>query len=261
MSIEQGVYCKVLGQGPDLVLLHGWGVNSVVWNPVIEMLSEHFRVHLIDLPGFGYSEELAEYSIDTMVDKIMPIVPENAIWCGWSLGGLIATHASYLYPEKINKLIQVCTSVKFVSEGEGEWLGVEANVFNNFALSLQKNKDKTLTRFIGLQAMGSLTAKQDNQTFKKLLIDTHKPSLKALDAGLTLLNGCDLREEFKQLSIPCLSLYGKFDGLVPVQTSAAMQLLLADSKQKIFASSSHAPFVSEPNEFSQSIIDFGLEKV
>ncbi|WP_372881666.1 alpha/beta fold hydrolase [Psychromonas sp.] len=69
-----------------MLLLHGWGVNSAVWKPVLEPLSAHFRVHLIDLPGFGDSEELVNYSLDAMLDNILQVVPEGAIWCGWSLG-------------------------------------------------------------------------------------------------------------------------------------------------------------------------------
>jgi pimeloyl-[acyl-carrier protein] methyl ester esterase len=259
VSIEQAISCRVIGKGPDLVLLHGWGVSSAVWMPVVETLIAHFRLHLIDLPGFGGSNEFQVTSLDAMVEQIMPIVPEQSIWCGWSLGGLVATHASYLYPDKISKLIQVCTSAKFVSEDN--WSGVEAGVFNNFKLSLQNNKDKTLTRFIGLQAMGSKSARQDNLTLKKLLINTPKASLATLEAGLNLLNDSDLRDEFKLIGIPCLSIFGQFDSLIPIQTSIDMQKLLPASKQKIFVNSSHAPFVSEPNEFAQSIIDFILQKI
>ena len=258
MIIEQSVYCRVLGEGPDLLLLHGWGVNSAVWNPIIEGLSAHFRVHLIDLPGFGGSEELDEYSLDTIVERIMEIVPEQSIWCGWSLGGLIASHASYLYPDKIAKLIQVCTSPKFV--GDELWPGVEAIVFENFKLGLLKNTDKTLARFISIQAMGCGSARKDTLRLKKLLTDTKQASLIALSEGLELLNKSDLRMEFAQIRLPCLSIFGQFDSLVPIETSVAMQQLLPGSQQKVFMDSSHAPFVSEPEEFIDNIVSFSLTK-
>jgi pimeloyl-[acyl-carrier protein] methyl ester esterase len=256
--IEQSVTCRVLGQGPDLLLLHGWGVNSAVWNPVLEGLSAHFRVHLIDLPGFGGSEGLAEYSLDTIVDRIMERVPEQSIWCGWSLGGLIASHASYLYPDKIAKLIQVCTSPKFV--GDELWPGVETIVFENFKLGLLKNTNKTLARFISIQAMGCESARKDTLILKKLLMDTKQASLMALSEGLELLNKSDLRREFTQISLPCLSIFGQFDSLVPIETSVAMQQLLPGSRQKVFMHSSHAPFVSEPEEFINNIVSFSLTK-
>ena len=46
---------KVAGNGPDLVLLHGWGMNADVWDETAEQLSQQFRVHSVDLPGHGRS--------------------------------------------------------------------------------------------------------------------------------------------------------------------------------------------------------------
>jgi pimeloyl-[acyl-carrier protein] methyl ester esterase len=254
VSIEQAVYCRVTGQGENLVLLHGWGVNSAVWEPVIESLSQSFRLHLVDLPGFGRSKGLSEYSLQTMVDALIDVLPEQAVWCGWSLGGLVATYASYRYPEKISKLIQVCSSVKFV--GDAHWCGVESTVFDNFKKGIQADKEKALMRFIALQAMGSATARKDTVILRKLLAGTAAADEKALLAGLDILNNSDLREQFGQLTVPCLSLFGQFDGLLPLQAAAEMHQLLPSSIQKIFKSSAHAPFVSEPEAFTRSVISF-----
>ncbi len=257
MSIEQTVYCRVTGEGKDLVLLHGWGVNSVVWEPVVDHLSKHFRLHLIDLPGFGRSGSLTQYNLHTIVDAVMQVVPDSAVWCGWSLGGLIAAYAGYKYPQKIEKLIQVSASPKFVSAEN--WPGVESSVFNNFKSGVENNCDKTLARFIGLQAMGCVSARKDTVILKKLLASSEKAQLTALLSGLDLLSECDLRSEFGQIKIPCLSLFGQFDSLVPVQTSREMQRLLPESKQKTFENSSHAPFVSEPDEFCTVVINFAVD--
>jgi len=257
VSIEQRVYCRVIGQGENLVLLHGWGVNSVVWKPVIEQLSQHFRLYLIDLPGFGKSGGLPEYTLQTIVDAIIAVLPERASWCGWSLGGLVASYASYIYPEKVTKLIQVCSSVKFVANTG--WPGVESSVFDNFKLAVQTDRNKTLGRFIAIQAMGCASARKDALTLKKLLAGTEPAETKALLAGLDLLNKSDLRGQFSQLTVPCLSLFGQFDSLIPVQTSKEMLHLLAKSQQKTFKNSAHAPFISEVDEFNQSVINFLID--
>ena len=253
MSIEQAVHCRIIGQGENLVLLHGWGVNSAVWEPVIGQLSQHFRLHLIDLPGFGESKG-CEYTLPKIVDAIMTVAPARAAWCGWSLGGLVATYASYRYPEKVSKLIQVCSSVKFVSDTA--WPGMESTVFDNFKLGLQANRDKTLARFIGIQALGSPTARKDASLLKKLLAETAQADDKALLCGLDLLDQSDLREEFRQIVVPCLSLFGKFDSLVPAQASAEMLRLQPAAQQKIFANSAHSPFISEPESFCDSVVCF-----
>ncbi|WP_028864691.1 pimeloyl-ACP methyl ester esterase BioH [Psychromonas aquimarina] len=257
MSIEQTVYCRVTGEGKDLVLLHGWGVNSVVWEPVVELLSQHFRLHLVDLPGFGRSAPLQEYSLQTIVDAVLQVVPDSAVWCGWSLGGLTAAYAGHKYPQKIQKLILVSASPKFVSEEN--WPGVESAVFNNFKSGVENNCDKTLARFIGLQAMGCVSARKDTVMLKKLLASSEKAQLTALLSGLDLLSECDLRSEFRHIKIPCLSLFGQFDSLVPVQTSREMLRLLPESEQKVFENSSHAPFVSESDDFCTAVINFASD--
>lgn len=254
MSIEQSIYCRVIGEGEDLVLLHGWGVNSVVWEPIIGHLSRHFRLHLVDLPGFGQSQAIDSYTLTEIVDAIIARVPEQASWCGWSLGGLIATHASYLYPEKIKSLIQVCSSVKFV--GEPDWPGVDALIFDNFQQDLKVNKDKTLSRFIAIQAMGCASARKDSIVLKKLLAPTDKGDEQALQAGLELLKKTDLRQQFSRITTPCLSIFGQFDSLLPLSAQQEIHQLLPQSTQQVFEKSAHAPFISESNKFSETIIDF-----
>ena len=254
MSIEQAVHCEVIGQGPALVLLHGWGVNSAIWQPIIAPLSEHFCLYVVDLPGFGDSKPLADYSLQSISEAILAVVPESAIWCGWSLGGLIATYAAINYPQQITQLIQVSSSVKFVSDEQ--WDGVDGAVFDNFLQGLQNNPQKTLARFIALQAMGCATARQDSNKLKKLLTGTQDAELKALIAGLHLLAESDLRSSFATLSQPCLSMFGQFDGLVPLQTATKMNTLLPHLQVQLFEHSSHAPFISESELFCNKLVNF-----
>ncbi len=254
MSIEQIVAKKVIGEGPDLVLLHGWGVNSAVWQPIIENLSAHYRLHLIDLPGFGDSRKLQDYSLDNVIEQLLPAIPDQAILCGWSLGGLIATQIATLYPEKIGKLIQVCASPKFVAEQN--WPGVESKVFDNFQLGLQKNSEKTLSRFIAIQAMGCESAKQDTLLIKGLLREQPTADLAALVAGLDLLNKQDLRHQLQNVTVPCLAIFAEFDTLVPLQTAQQVQGLLPNIQVAVIKDSAHAPFISKPSEFCKTMINF-----
>ena len=47
------------GQGPDLILLHGWAMHSGIFAPLLAKLTAHFRVHCVDLPGHGQSRHIA----------------------------------------------------------------------------------------------------------------------------------------------------------------------------------------------------------
>ena len=61
------LYWQTIGEGDrDLVLLHGWGLNAEVWHCMIERLTPHFRLHLVDLPGYGRSQGFGPMSLEQM---------------------------------------------------------------------------------------------------------------------------------------------------------------------------------------------------
>lgn len=245
---------QTMGTGKNLVLIHGWGVNSAIWLLIAEQLSQHYCVHLVDLPGFGKQPEIPDYSLASIAQTILKKLPEHAVWCGWSLGGLIATYVAHHHPDRVEKLIQVCAAIKFVEQDS--WLGVKKVVFERFKTGVITQPQKTLNRFLSLQAMGSVTVKNDIATIKNLLAEQPQPKQKALIAGLDLLNNVDLRESFSQLSMPCLSLFGQLDSLVPIANMPELIKLYPANQQVIFEYSSHAPFISEPARFQRVVIDF-----
>ena len=50
------LFTRIEGTGQPLVVLHGWGMNGAVWQQTVDALSPHFRVHVVDLPGYGYAK-------------------------------------------------------------------------------------------------------------------------------------------------------------------------------------------------------------
>ena len=49
------VHVDIIGQGQPLVLIHGWGMHSGVWQPLVKRLSANYMLYLVDLPGMGSS--------------------------------------------------------------------------------------------------------------------------------------------------------------------------------------------------------------
>jgi pimeloyl-[acyl-carrier protein] methyl ester esterase len=81
------VFVDVVGRGPNLTLLHGWGLNGAVWNGLRDPLARDFTLHIIDLPGHGRSHGAPVSSLDAMVDAIVHAMPQQSHLLGWSLGG------------------------------------------------------------------------------------------------------------------------------------------------------------------------------
>ena len=104
------------GQGIDIVMLHGWGMNHAVFSPLFEKLS-NYRVHYVDLPGFGHSDAI-DGELEAWCQHLIEQLPDNSIWLGWSLGGLIASKIALLYPTKVKALITVASSPCFLAKPE-----------------------------------------------------------------------------------------------------------------------------------------------
>ncbi|MCL1138184.1 pimeloyl-ACP methyl ester esterase BioH [Shewanella pneumatophori] len=241
---QHPLHIESIGQGPDLVILHGWGVNSAVFAPLKYALSD-YRVHFVDLPGFGYSQ-VVEGNIHHWLTAIMQQVPQTAIWTGWSLGGLVTKLAAAHYPERVSALCTIASSPCFMARED--WPGIPAEVLGQFASQLTKDLDKTVERFLAIQAMGSQTAKADIKQLRELVLARPSAQQSALAQGLNMLENVDLRAEVAAIKQPWLRVWGRLDGLVPRRVIKAMPQL-ENSQDLILAKASHAPFISHTEEF------------
>ncbi len=245
-----------VGHGRDLVLLHGWGLNSAAWQGVLPLLQPYFTVHLVDLPGFGDSPPLAEHSLNAIAQAVLAQTPEEAVWVGWSLGGLVATQAALLAPERVRRLVTVASSPKFAQTDT--WPGIAPKVLDQFIASLAGDFKTTIERFLAIQAMGSESARQDIKALRGWLGEKPLPNQQALHQGLLLLQHEDLRAQLAQLDMPFLAMYGKLDSLVPVATASEVAKLAPDCEVYVLDKSSHAPFVTDKEQFCAQLIHFCL---
>ncbi len=96
------------GEGKDIILLHGWGQNIAMMRPIGDYLADRFRITILDLPGFGESEEpheawtIEKYSL--MLEKFAEMLEiKKPIIMGHSFGGRVAIRFSARNP--IEKLV------------------------------------------------------------------------------------------------------------------------------------------------------------
>ena len=250
------LYTQVRGTGPDLVLLHGWGLNSGVWEPISHSLTDFFRVTMIDLPGFGRNcDAMPEvYDLATIAAMVSEYVPVHSHLLGWSLGGLVAQKIAIEQPSLLSSLMVLASTPKFAKEQN--WPGIKAPVLNAFEQQLERDFTKTLERFMAIQAMGSSTAKHDIKQIKTHIQHYPIPALAALRAGLNILSVSDLRHQLSTIKAPTLRMYGRLDSLVPLAALEAVAQLHPNSESYVFAHASHAPFISHPDEFVERVTAF-----
>jgi pimeloyl-[acyl-carrier protein] methyl ester esterase len=248
-SQPTGLYVQTLGHGPDLVLLHGWGMHAGVWEDVVEALLDDYRITLLDLPGHGYSRlPQVSHTLAELTALVAAVTPSQATWIGWSLGGLIAQRLALDQPDRVQKLVLVSSSPCFVQRPD--WpAALAVPVLHAFADGLSRDYRATLQRFLALEVHGSEHERTQLRRLRDLVFQHGDPDPAALGAGLTILENSDLRPELHRLRCPVLLLLGRRDNLVPAAAGTAIQARLADARLHLFERAAHAPFFSHLDDF------------
>lgn len=250
------MHINSIGQGPDLVLVHGWSMHSGVWSPLLELLSEHFRCHVIDLPGHGQSDwHEGDFELSTLLAKLAEALPEKAIWLGWSLGGQVSLAMAKHYPDNVKKLIMLASNPRFVQTDD--WpCAMPPEVFETFSASLADDQQQTLQRFIMLQAKGANQRRQVIKQLSEQLAQQHQAHPQALQAGLECLASWDFRDALKTVESPVQLILAENDHLVPASLADYAYELQPQLRIDVLAGLGHAPFISQPQQCQLVIEQF-----
>lgn len=117
----------VSGSGPALIALHGWGSSALALSPLTVLLAHQFRIHSIDLPGFGGSLAPAtawdtnDYAA-AVADYIKENTPDGAHVLGHSFGAQVALQLALTEPLLVKAIILIAAPVAPVERTAWQWL-------------------------------------------------------------------------------------------------------------------------------------------
>jgi pimeloyl-[acyl-carrier protein] methyl ester esterase len=232
------------GAGAPMVLLHGWGFHSAVWNGFADELARRHHVHLVDLPGHGHSQEATLGSLDETVDQVAEVVPDGALVVGWSLGGLVAQGLARRYPRSVRALALVSTTPCFVRR-VGWAHAMATETLDDFGAGLRDHPHETLERFVRLNTFNVEAARPAIRALSRGLRERPMASSGALEAGLAMLRETDLRAESVQLQMPTIVIHGARDRIVPVDAGRWLARETPGATLVELEASAHLPFVTD----------------
>jgi pimeloyl-[acyl-carrier protein] methyl ester esterase len=249
------LHMETVGSGEDVVLIHGWGMHGGVWSDVRDTLAERYRVHVVDLPGMGWSKAISPYTLKRLAEVIASELPDRAAVFGWSLGGQVAMRMALDHPQQVEKLVLVGATPRFVN-GAGWQSGVASEVFNLFASQVAADYHDTMTRFLSLQAFGGESSRVLMRELRERFFARPVPDSAVLQDALRILLDSDLRGELPNLRQPTLLIHGNRDTLAPVDASRWMESHLPHARLRVIEGASHAPFLSHPTTFLSEAMQF-----
>lgn len=227
-----------VGEGYPLVLFHGWGFDSRIWDAILPMM-HRYEVYCVDLPGFGLTPFMDWETFQTQVLQQLPLTFALA---GWSLGGMVATRFALEAPRRVSHLLNIASSPCFVADAD--WPGVPKATLLMFCNRLHHDPETLLNEFRALQSPGDA---------RQLFISATSDGLKA---GLDWLLGWDFRPDLHRIQVPVMYCFGRLDAIVPIKTMAVMQASYPHFQYMMISKAAHALFLSHQNLFLQAFEDF-----
>lgn len=250
------LFRETTGQGPDVALLHGWGMHGGVFGALATALARNSRVHRLDLPGHGRSPwSKGAADLEGLARLVAEHLPAECRLVGWSLGGMVAVRLATLYPARVPRLALIATSP--CGAKRRDWPhGLDDDALTGLATRLGRDWRGTMQEFVSLEVRGEENPLATLRELKQRLYEHGAPSTAALAAGLALLRGTDLRPELPRLKARTLVIGGEYDRLAPPAAVAALAALVPGARLESIARAAHAPFLSHRERVESLLAEF-----
>ncbi len=249
------IFFEDLGTGPAVVLGHSFLCSGKMWREQVPALAGKYRVINPDLRGHGRSSDVNRpFSLYDAVADVLAVLDrlriERAMWCGLSIGGMVALRAALTCPERVSGLVLLDTDA-----------GAETTL----------RKLKYLTMGAGARAFGirpflssivrlmfGTTTRHQNPTlineWRGEFASVRVPSiLRCLEA---LMRRDSLLARLGQVRVPALILVGEEDQSLPPPLSHRIHGLLQDSTFHVIPAAGHLSVLEQPTRVTDTILRF-----
>jgi pimeloyl-ACP methyl ester carboxylesterase len=238
------IYYEVHGDGPVLILTHGYSSTSAMWQEQIASLSKRHKLVLWDMRGHGqsdypgdpaaYSEVLTVGDIAALLDAVGA---RTAIVGGLSLGGYMSLAFYRAHPERVSALLIIDTGPGFKKDDARE-------AWNKRALDTAARLDRE-----GLAVLKSATPER--------AVAIHRDAAGLAHAARGMLTQRDARviEVLPEIKVPSLVVVGA-DDTPFLAASDYMAAKIPGAKKVVIPSAGHAVNIDQPQAFLDAVLPF-----
>lgn len=222
-----------------LMLLSGWGVDQRIWQPLEEHWPAHLAAQGVDWPGYGEALALgANATLSGLAKEMAVPLASDAVWVGWSLGGLLAAALLEELPPPLGLILLGAGNTFCATDG------VTSGELSAFRRAFQRDPTATWQHFLRWQAQGEPSPRQAYRQLGDLLGDTLPADITTLAAGLDWLASIDNRQRLAAAPCPVVRLTGEHDPLISPAQRRASELLTGVG---------HCPMLSQPQALAAAI--------
>jgi pimeloyl-ACP methyl ester carboxylesterase len=253
------------GVGRPIVLIHGWPVNSAMWEYQAEPLVEAgFRVVAYDRRGFGKSSQpYSGYDYDTMADDLAAILDgldlQEATLVGFSMGGgEVARYMSRHGGRRVAKAALVSAVTPYLLKTDDNPDGVDGGIFDGMIEGLRKDRPNFLATFAkSFFNAGMLNFQISSEILQQFVDQALEASPKATIECVKAFGRTDFRADMAHFKVPTLIIHGDADQTVPMDASAArVPALVPGAELKVYEGSPHGLHITDKDRLAEDLIAF-----
>jgi pimeloyl-ACP methyl ester carboxylesterase len=246
------LYYEVHGEGPALLLTHGYSATSQMWRGQIEAFSKHYRLIVWDMRGHGqsaYPEDQGAYSEAATVADMAALLDvagvQRAVVGGLSLGGYMSLAFNLAHPDRVRGLLIIDTGPGYRNDEAREgW---------------NQNALRTAARYES-EGLGRLAAGS-----AEMRMSTHRSAEGLARAARGMLTQKDARviSSLPTVQVPSLVVVGANDTPF-LNASDYMAAKIPGAKKVVIPDAGHAANIDQPKVFNAAVLGFlaeaGLDK-
>jgi len=252
---QRRIHFEESGAGVPIVLGHSFLCDGDMWRGQILGLSEKYRLINVDFRGHGRSAKApGPFTLYDAVDDVVGVLDElgieQAVWCGLSIGGMVAMRAALTVPERVKKLI-------ILDSDAGSERAMKAMRYRLMA---------TGVRMLGfgpfLYEVCRLMFGHTTRTTRPELVEEWREKFAAVDipsmlAGLDALVKRDsILPKLPEISVPALVVVGNEDASLPVPLSRRIADALPDAEFVEIDGAGHLSALEQPERVNETIDRF-----
>jgi pimeloyl-ACP methyl ester carboxylesterase len=259
---DAAIYYEIEGDGPPLVLLHGYALNGMMWEYQAPAFSKSHKVITVDLRGFGRSSCGQVWSGAIMASDVIGLMSslnlDNVAVLGFSMGGPVAVRIAYLLPEVVTKLILVSS----ILPSRGLPRTKEEERRNRKELEILKSRGvdgwaESMGMWRGPLVGDMLKDNPQLESMWRKLISRHDINYLTcmMTARLTTESGTDWRSRLKKIQQKTLIIAGADDRNF-IDASNRLAQDIPNSEMVILEGAGHMVNLEKPEEFNRAVLGF-----
>jgi pimeloyl-[acyl-carrier protein] methyl ester esterase len=255
----QRLHVEEQGDGPPVLLIHGWAMSSAALQPLSSRLADGRRTLRYDLRGHGRSPAagsatLADHAAD--LAGLLEALALEEVWVvAWSLGAQVLLRSLPAARPRLRGAVLIGATPRFTL-GDGWSHGLPARQVEVLAQRFRRDPARTRARFLGDMLAPPERDRLGAEGLAAIDAAMPLPEAGAALAGLEILATADLRAELPAVDLPVLLLHGAADPICVPDASLAMADAIPGARRIALPDTGHAPFLTRGEEVAGAILDF-----